>query len=138
MDAQGRIWFAEFAANKVAMFDPKEENFKEWEAPTPHTYPYDVFVDRNGELWSGSMSGDRILRLDPRTGASARVPAAAPDQCPARFRRQFNNAGDLLGRQQSRRIDRQAAAARLSGRKRGRRNILFRASRVRQTRGSKP
>jgi streptogramin lyase len=70
MDAEGRVWFAEFATNKVAMFDPKEEAFKEWDAPTPHTYPYDVFVDRNGELWSGSMSGDRVLRMDTKSGAS--------------------------------------------------------------------
>ena len=36
--------------------------------PTPHTYPYDVFLDRNGELWSGSMSSDRVLRFDPESG----------------------------------------------------------------------
>ena len=70
IDDKGRIWFAEFAANKVAMFDPKEESFREWDAPTPYTYPYDVFVDRNGELWSGSMSSDRILRFDPARGTS--------------------------------------------------------------------
>jgi len=29
-----------------------------------------VFLDRNGELWSGSMSGDRILRMDPVSGVS--------------------------------------------------------------------
>ena len=50
------------------MFDPKAEKFSEWDVPTPHTYPYDVFLDRNGELWSGSMSSDRILRLDPGSG----------------------------------------------------------------------
>jgi streptogramin lyase len=70
MDAKGRVWFAEFAANKVAMFDPEKEAFREWEAPTPHTYPYDVFADKNGELWSGSMSSDRILRFDPERGTS--------------------------------------------------------------------
>ena len=43
---------------------------KEWDVPTPHTYPYDVFLDRTGELWSGSMSSDRILRLDPQSGKS--------------------------------------------------------------------
>jgi virginiamycin B lyase len=69
-DPLGRIWFAEFAANKIAMFDPVKESFREWEAPTPDTYPYDVFLDRNGELWSGSMSSDRILRLNPDTGKS--------------------------------------------------------------------
>jgi virginiamycin B lyase len=65
MDRQGRLWFAEFAANKVAMFDPRAEAFDEWDVP-PYTYPYDVFLDRNGELWVGSMSTDRVLRFDPK------------------------------------------------------------------------
>ena len=67
-DGQGRIWFAEYAANKVAMFDPVKETFKEWDVPTPFTYPYDVFLDKNDDLWAGSMSNDRILRLTPATG----------------------------------------------------------------------
>jgi virginiamycin B lyase len=70
MDAQRRIWFAEYAANKVAMFDPAKEAFREWEAPTPYTYPYDVFLDRTGDLWAGSMASDRVLRLRPETGKS--------------------------------------------------------------------
>jgi streptogramin lyase len=70
LDSHGRLWFAEFAANKVAMFDIKQESFKEWDVPTSHTYPYDVFLDRNGELWSGSMSSDRVLRFDPQSGAA--------------------------------------------------------------------
>ncbi|MDB5809064.1 MAG: streptogramin lyase [Betaproteobacteria bacterium] len=69
-DSQGRIWFAEYAANKVAMFDPVKETFKEWDAPTPFTYPYDVYLDRNGELWAGTMSSDRVLRLAPASGKS--------------------------------------------------------------------
>jgi virginiamycin B lyase len=69
-DAHGRIWFAEYAANKVAMFDPAKETFKEWDAPTPFTYPYDVFLDRNNDLWAGTMSSDRVLRLSPATGKS--------------------------------------------------------------------
>jgi streptogramin lyase len=36
--------------------------------PTPHTYPYDVFRDKNGELWSGGMASDRVLRFDPQSG----------------------------------------------------------------------
>jgi virginiamycin B lyase len=70
MDGNGHLWFAEFAANKVAVFDPAKEEFKEWDAPTPYTFPYDVYFDRHGELWSGAMSSDRVLRLDPATGRS--------------------------------------------------------------------
>ena len=50
LDAQGRLWFAEFAANKLAMFDTKAESFKEWNAPTPYTYPYDAFCDKQRRL----------------------------------------------------------------------------------------
>jgi streptogramin lyase len=45
-----------------------KETFKEWDVPTPFTYPYDVFLDKNNELWAGSMSNDRVLRLTPATG----------------------------------------------------------------------
>jgi len=54
---------------RSAMFDPAKER-SGMGVPTSHTYPYDVFVDRNGELWSGSMSSDRILRFDPERGTS--------------------------------------------------------------------
>ncbi|HYK12589.1 MAG TPA: hypothetical protein VEW70_01255, partial [Burkholderiales bacterium] len=30
--------------------------------------PYDVFLDKNNDLWAGSMSNDRVLRLAPATG----------------------------------------------------------------------
>jgi streptogramin lyase len=66
-DAQGRLWFAEYAANKIAMFDPAKETFREWNVATPYAYPYDVYLDRNGELWAGSMSTDRVLRMKPAT-----------------------------------------------------------------------
>ena len=47
---KGRLWFTEFAANKLAMFDIKAESFKEWNVPTAHTYPYDVFIDKLNDL----------------------------------------------------------------------------------------
>ena len=70
LDDKGRLWFAEFAANKLAMFDIEHESFKEWDVPTPFTFPYDVFLDKAGDLWSGGMSSDRVLRFDPQTRRS--------------------------------------------------------------------
>jgi virginiamycin B lyase len=70
LDDKGRLWFAEFAANKLAMFDTAREGFKEWDSPTPFAFPYDVYLDKNGALWSGNMSDDRVLRFDPQTGKS--------------------------------------------------------------------
>ena len=67
MDAQDRLWFAEYRGNKIAMLDTKTGRFSEWLAPPAWTAPYDVTVDKNGEAWTGSMSTDRILRLNPET-----------------------------------------------------------------------
>lgn len=68
------IWFAEFAVNKLGVFDTIRERFREWDAPTPYSFPYDAHVDRNGDLWSGNMSNDRVLRLRPDTGETVEYP----------------------------------------------------------------
>jgi streptogramin lyase len=68
MDEQDRLWFAEYRGNKIGMFDTKEESFKEWALPTPWSGPYYPVVDRNGEVWTGGMTTDRVTRLDPKTG----------------------------------------------------------------------
>jgi virginiamycin B lyase len=68
MDAQDRLWFGENRADKIGMFDTRTATFKEWAAPTPGAWPYDVTIDRNGDVWSGGEYNDRILRLNPATG----------------------------------------------------------------------
>ena len=68
MDAQDRLWFAEYRGNRIGLFDPATERFQEWEAPTAWSAPYDIALDRNGEAWTGSMLSDRVLRLDPKSG----------------------------------------------------------------------
>lgn len=68
MDAQDRLWFAEFRAGKVAMFDTKTGKFQEWAAPGQYAKSYDAKIDKNGEVWSGGMHTDYVYRLDPKTG----------------------------------------------------------------------
>ena len=68
MDAQDRLWFAEFRANKIAMFDTRAETFKEWPVPTAWTNVYDAVVDRAGFAWAGGMNNDRVVRVNTKTG----------------------------------------------------------------------
>ena len=35
LDDLGRIWFAEFAGERVGVFDTRTEQFKEWQVPGP-------------------------------------------------------------------------------------------------------
>jgi len=46
MDPQDRLWFGEYRANRIGMFDTRTQQFREWLAPTPWSAPYDVMVDR--------------------------------------------------------------------------------------------
>ena len=52
------------------MFDTRTERFQEWPVPTPWSAPYDVVRDKNGDVWTGSVTTDRVVRLDPQSGQS--------------------------------------------------------------------
>jgi streptogramin lyase len=69
MDAEGRITFAEFAADRVGVMDIKTEQIREWPLPANFS-PYDAVMDRNGEVWTGGMNADTIFRIDTKTGQS--------------------------------------------------------------------
>ena len=67
-DDQNRLWFAEYAADRIAMFDPTSETIKEWKLPTNWSAPYDVVPTKGaGEVWTGSMVNDQVARLNPKT-----------------------------------------------------------------------
>ena len=88
LDDQGRLWFTEFAANKLAHVrhqDGRRSRNGTCRRRTP--IPTMCFIDKNGELWSGGMASDRVLRFDPQSGALGRISAAAADQYPPRLRR---------------------------------------------------
>jgi streptogramin lyase len=69
IDDQDRILVTEYRGNKVALFDTKTEQFTEYPLP-PDTYPYRAQFDRNGEIWASTMSTDRVVRMDPKSGAT--------------------------------------------------------------------
>ena len=71
MDAQDRLWFAEFRANRIAMFDTRSETFREWPVPSPWANVYDAIADRAGYAWAGGMNNDRVVRVNITTGETA-------------------------------------------------------------------
>ena len=66
IDDQDRIMVTEYRANKVAIFDTKTEQFTEVALP-PFTFPYRANVDKNGDIWTSTMSTDRVTRVNPKT-----------------------------------------------------------------------
>jgi virginiamycin B lyase len=69
IDDQDRIVVTEYRGNKVAVFDTKTEKFTEYPLP-PYTFPYRANIDKNGAIWASTMSTDRVVRMDPKTGAT--------------------------------------------------------------------
>jgi streptogramin lyase len=68
LDDQGRLWFAEYAANSIGMFDPATERMKEYRLPNAWGNPYDVVPTKGGaQVWTGSMSNDYVSRLDTKS-----------------------------------------------------------------------
>lgn len=63
-----QIWFGEnnLSAQKIAVFDTKTKQFKEWEARPID--PYDAIIDKSGHVWSGGEPTDFVSRLDPKSG----------------------------------------------------------------------
>jgi virginiamycin B lyase len=67
IDGQDRVLVAEYRTSKAALFDSKTKTFIEYTLPE-YTFPYRANFDKNGEIWASTMSTDRVVRLDPRTG----------------------------------------------------------------------
>ena len=113
MDAQDRLWFGENNGDRIGMFDTRTEHFQEWAGADAGS----VALRRDGRQERQRVVRRRVQRSHsaPRSEDRAvhRVSAAAADQRPESVRRQSHDAGHLLGGQQSRRVDRQARAARL-------------------------
>jgi streptogramin lyase len=67
IDDQDRVLVAEYRASKVALFDTRAKTFTEYALPE-YTFPYRADFDKNGEIWASTMSTDRVVRFDPKTG----------------------------------------------------------------------
>jgi virginiamycin B lyase len=69
MDAQDRLWFAEYTGDKIGVFDTRTEKFQEWPSLHRYTTPYAVSTpDRNGYVYATSNTAERVIRLDPKSG----------------------------------------------------------------------
>ena len=69
IDDQDRIVVTEYRGNKVAVFDTRTEKFTEYPLP-PYTFPYRANFDKTGAIWASTMATDRVVRMDPKTGAA--------------------------------------------------------------------
>src|SRR5437868_3845865 len=75
VDAGGLVWFTEMNTNRMAVFDPSTERFRELPIPTTGSGPHTPIVDGNGLWfsvvpptsgpWFTEQSGNKIGYVDP-------------------------------------------------------------------------
>ncbi len=78
IDAQDRLWAAEFYAGQLAMFDPDTKVIKEFPLQRgakpytpPYAAPYSASVDdRNHIVWTHDFNSGRLYRIDMNSGQS--------------------------------------------------------------------
>jgi streptogramin lyase len=78
IDAENRLWAAEFFAGQVLRFDPETGTIKEFPLidgakpyTAPYPEPYSVSVDdKNAIVWTNDFSSSRIYKIDMNTGKS--------------------------------------------------------------------
>jgi len=68
IDAQNRLWFSQFHANRYARYDAEKRNITVWDVPVPFAGAYDVQFDDAKYAWGADMSTDLVQRLNVETG----------------------------------------------------------------------
>jgi streptogramin lyase len=74
VDTNGKVWFTENTTNKIARFDPTNNNFTEWTITTPNSQSHNVFVKRvtTGntsvtQIFFTEFASSKIARFDSST-----------------------------------------------------------------------
>ncbi|MBI3156514.1 MAG: carboxypeptidase regulatory-like domain-containing protein [Burkholderiales bacterium] len=83
--ADGSVWYAKLAADRIGRIDPKTLEIKEFDSPVrgPRRHRFDA----HGKLWVAGFSEGAIARIDVRTWQSKvfRLPVFAPGQVPSPY-----------------------------------------------------
>ncbi|MCC6778123.1 MAG: carboxypeptidase regulatory-like domain-containing protein [Hyphomicrobiales bacterium] len=115
----GEAWYTNFGEQFIGKVDPRTGKHTEYSVPELRGgFPngnLDLGVDRDGKRRALDRRHDHRPRGTARSKERhrGRIPASAQHQHAPHVRRQHDHPTDLLGRQQSRGVDRQSRAARL-------------------------
>jgi len=67
IDSAGVVWYGGFNNGKLGRLDPKTGTISEFNIPMPYSEPYDVWPDRQDNIWiSDGGQGGALIRFDPR------------------------------------------------------------------------
>lgn len=93
-DSEGRVWFTEWNAGKLGMYNPVTNGWKEWRVPGQNSQPYAVFVDDKNIVWLSDFGSNALVRFDPSIEKFQIFPLPSPE---AKVRQLLGRAGEVLG-----------------------------------------
>lgn len=93
-DSQGRVWVSEWNAGQVAVYDPSDESWQEWDLPGDRPQAYAVFVDDRDIVWLTDFGGNAIVSFDPATETFETFPLPNPN---ANVRQLLGRPGEVWG-----------------------------------------
>ena len=76
------VWFTEINSNKIGMFNPNTEEFKEFPIPTPSSRPHGLVSDIHGNIWFTEVGAAKIGKLDPVTEIMEEFPTPTTNAGP--------------------------------------------------------
>jgi virginiamycin B lyase len=76
VDSKGTVWYGGFSNGKLGKIDPKTNRIVEYDIPMPFSEPYDVWPDRDDNIWiSDGGQGGALVKFDPRAEKFTYYPA---------------------------------------------------------------
>lgn len=93
-DSSDRIWFTEWNAGKLGMYNPVTDEWKEWKLPGQTPQPYAIFVDDKNIVWLSDFGSNAIVRFDPSLEKFQSFPLPSSE---ANVRQLLGRTGEVLG-----------------------------------------
>ena len=66
-DSTGRLWVSYWNAGMVAVYDPADGSWQEWDLPGGGNQAYSMYVDELDAVWLSDFGQNAIVRFDPAT-----------------------------------------------------------------------
>ena len=100
IDSTGMVWYGGFNNGKVGRIDPKTGKIHEYDVPLAHSEPYDVWPDRQDNIWisDGGQGGALIssIRAAKSTPTTRRPRQPISPTWPWRVRCRLVHAGSSV------------------------------------------
>jgi virginiamycin B lyase len=93
-DSTGRLWISYWDAGMVAVYDPTDGSWQEWDLPGGMNSAYSVYVDELDAVWLTDFAQNAVVRFDPDTETFESFESDRPN---AAVRQMLGRPGEAWG-----------------------------------------